>query len=438
MRMNTNLDRVAISILKKNDRGGYSVPTAGLYPYQWNWDSAFAALGYAAFDRDRAWRELESLFAAQWEDGFTPHIVFHVDDPGYFPGPSEWRTGRNPQTSGITQPPVAASVARWLWESGDGSDRDRLERLFPRLLAWRRWFARYRDPLKNGLALATHPWETGRDNSPEWDAPAAQIDISAVGSYERRDTSFVNHDMRPLKEDYHRYVAILQFGREHRWNHSVIAEFGPFRVIDVGMSMIQLRATRDLLSLATILGRQDEADELRALVGLGEAGVGYLWDDGIGAYCSRDLATGASSGVITSASFLAFYAGVGNADEHSRLIAHLRRIGKRVRFLAPSCDPEHAAFDPRRYWRGPAWVVLNFMIGLGLAEQDHADCALRIKEDTRALIEKSGFFEAYCPLTGNGVGAGDFSWTAAMWLHWARSAQVRNRDAVTARKRNSF
>ncbi|MCB2097026.1 MAG: hypothetical protein KDE05_05290, partial [Parvularculaceae bacterium] len=73
MLMNSTLDQTAIEVLKKNDRGGYSVPTAGLYPYQWNWDSAFTALGFAAFDRDRAWRELETLFAAQWEDGFTPH-----------------------------------------------------------------------------------------------------------------------------------------------------------------------------------------------------------------------------------------------------------------------------------------------------------------------------------------------------------------------------
>ena len=36
----------AIEILRRNDRGGYTVPTAtGLYPAQWNWDSCFVALG---------------------------------------------------------------------------------------------------------------------------------------------------------------------------------------------------------------------------------------------------------------------------------------------------------------------------------------------------------------------------------------------------------
>ncbi len=41
-----NLDEQARDILRANDRGGYTIPTAGLYPYQWNWDSAFAAWGF--------------------------------------------------------------------------------------------------------------------------------------------------------------------------------------------------------------------------------------------------------------------------------------------------------------------------------------------------------------------------------------------------------
>ena len=29
----------ALGILRENDRGHYTVPTKGLYPFQWNWDS---------------------------------------------------------------------------------------------------------------------------------------------------------------------------------------------------------------------------------------------------------------------------------------------------------------------------------------------------------------------------------------------------------------
>jgi hypothetical protein len=108
--------RKAQDILRTNDRGGYTVPNGRVYPFQWNWDSAFVALGFDTFDRDRAWTEIETLFKAQWDDGFLPHIVFWQDDPGYFPGPSVWGTGKTPVTSGITQPPVAATVVRKLWD----------------------------------------------------------------------------------------------------------------------------------------------------------------------------------------------------------------------------------------------------------------------------------------------------------------------------------
>ena len=37
------INRIVSENLAKNDRGGYTVPTANLYPYQWNWDSVFAA-----------------------------------------------------------------------------------------------------------------------------------------------------------------------------------------------------------------------------------------------------------------------------------------------------------------------------------------------------------------------------------------------------------
>ena len=45
-----NMDREAMlaeaqRILNINDKGHYTVPTQGLYPFQWNWDSCLTALG---------------------------------------------------------------------------------------------------------------------------------------------------------------------------------------------------------------------------------------------------------------------------------------------------------------------------------------------------------------------------------------------------------
>lgn len=418
-----DIDREARKILRTNDRGGYTVPTHGLYPFQWNWDSAFVALGFATFDRERAWQELETLISGQWDDGMIPHIVFHQNDEGYFPGPRVWGTGKSPPTSGITQPPVLASVVRQLWEQ-EGADpaHERMRNLYTACLASHRWFHTYRDPLGNGLVMVTHNWETGRDNSSEWDDALSRVDIAHVGSYERRDTGHVDAAMRPEQEEYDRYIAILQFGRNCAWDHQAIADKGPFRMIDVGMSMILLRANRDLLVIARALKDGAAIAELEARIALSEQGMDCLWNEGAGTYCSRDVNTHVSSGLVTNASFLAFYAGIGTHAQRQRLIASLERLTHSAAYLVPSLEQGSRAYDHKRYWRGPIWLVVNYMIAQGLAETGHRDWAERIRQDSARLIAKSGFYESFSPETGAGTGGGDFSWTAAMWLAWCAGA----------------
>ena len=419
-----DMDGKAQDILRANDRGGYTVPNGRVYPFQWNWDSAFVALGFETFDRDRAWTEIETLFKAQWDDGFLPHIVFWKDDPGYFPGPLVWGTGKDPMSSGITQPPVAATVVRKLWHNAaaageDKAFRPRLEALFPKLLAWHRWFRDFRDPERRGVVIAMHPWETGRDNSPEWDVPGEPIDVSNVGDYVRRDTSHLDAKMRPTKLEYDRYLALVQFGKSVGWDHSRINAGNPFRVADVGMSMILLRANRDLLHLAELLGEQEAAEELRGLVHRAELGIGWLWDEETEAWCSRDLLTRRFSGFVTSASFLSFYAGLADPARDEAMLRHLDRIAGRVPYLVPSLDPDDPGFQMVRYWRGPVWAVVNYMIGTGLAEAGHRGHGERVRRDTGALIARNGFYEAFSPVDGTGSGGDDFSWTAAIWLAWA-------------------
>ena len=417
--MSSEIDRRAKAILLENDQGGYTVPTGGLYPYQWNWDSVFVALGFSTFDEQRACDELETLFEAQWDNGFVPHIVFRRDDPDYFPGPMVWNAGASIPSSGITQPPVAATVVRTLWEkSSDNDVRQRLASLFPKVLDWHRWFFSVRMPADVGAVVITHPWESGRDNSVEWDAPAADIDVSGVQPYQRRDLQHADPHMRPTKADYDRYLALIDYGRSNNWDHGVIAEYGPFRVADVGMTMIFMRATRDLITLARALSEDRAAEELESHIARLEQGADHLWDNAARTFCSRDTITGDHSGVVTSASFLCFYAGAGSKRQRAAMADHWERISRVARYMLPSHDPEHAGFDEMRYWRGPVWIIVNYMLAVGFEEAGHPDWAKRIRDDSRTLIADSGFHEAFSPLTGAGTGGDDFSWTAAMWLAW--------------------
>ncbi len=420
-----DFDDQAVEILRQNDLGGFTIPRHGLYPYQWNWDSGFVALGFATFDTDRAWRELETLLEAQWPNGMVPHIVFRANDPDYFPGPDVWGVSVDPPTSGYSQPPVATSAARRLAELDQSTaGRDRARALFPKLLRWHRWFHEARDPQSLGVIATAHPWEGGRDNSPDWDGPMAAVDTSGVGEYQRRDTEHVDPEMRPKKHDYDRYLALIQFGRENGWDPAKTAQSSPFWVADPGTTMILIRADRDLRWLADLLGEDDAVREIDAWIERAEDGVQRLWNEELGAYCALDLRSGKLADGLTNASFLAFYAGLNHRDRNDRLIANLRRVLGEVRFGVPSLDPAHSKFDPLRYWRGPTWAVMNFLLAQGLRDTGYEDLATRLRDDTRELVKISGFNEYYCPLTGRGCGGADFSWTAAIWLTWVSPSQT--------------
>ncbi len=129
-------------ILRNNDRGDYTVPSARIYPHQWAWDSAFAAIGWAHIDPERALRELQTLMATQWSDGRIPHIRFDPKTTGYFPESERWGASG---TSTITQPPVFAIAARIVHEIG--ANLKELPELIPALERAHEFFRRSRDPL---------------------------------------------------------------------------------------------------------------------------------------------------------------------------------------------------------------------------------------------------------------------------------------------------
>lgn len=418
-----DLDEQARTILRRNDKGGYTLPTHGLYPYQWNWDSAFAAWGFATFDLPRAWAELTTLFSGQWDTGMVPHIIFHQTDPGYFPGPDVWDAGQVPPTSGISQPPVAATMARLIFDTDPAASMDAVRALFPKMLAWHRWWMENR--CRDGAICITHPWESGRDNCPDWDMAMANVDGSGVGEYTRRDTGHVDASMRPKKDEYDRYIAMVQFGRACGWDQKEIVENGPFLVADPGITFILTRANDDLAALAQALG--EDTSEIAGWQASLRAGVLSMWNPEIGAHDARDMRTGQFAGNLSSAAFLVYLTG---ADTQS-LDARLMRAWDAVPYGIPSADPEAPGFDARRYWRGPSWPFLNALIAWGLKDAGRTADAERLRLETAALIEAGGFHEYFDPTDATACGGKDFTWTAAIWLAWAgKSPQADMKGTV--------
>lgn len=404
----------ARAILAANDRGGYTVPTDRLYPFQWNWDSAFVAMGWATFDADRAWRELERLLEGQWDDGLVPQIVFHAPSDDYFPGPDVWGIQRMPPTSGIPQPPVLASAVRFLLERQGEAGAERARAVYPKLVLNHRWWEEARDPQRSGLVATLHPWETGMDNSPAWDIALERVPAETRTEIRRRDTGHVDAAFRPRGIEYQRFIHLVDLFREAGWDAQRMFAQSPFKVADVGTNAILLRAERDLLALAERFGSAAECAAITARIAHKTVVLSGLWDEALGHYLSRDLIGGTLIPVRTSAGFLPLFAGL---HQHAgTLAARLNGWASRGLALVPSTDPDAPSFEPQRYWRGPVWAVVNWMIATGLAEAGDPQTAALVRSETRRLIGQAGFSEYFNPVDGAGIGGGAFSWTAAIDL----------------------
>ena len=412
----------ARAILRANDRGGYTVPTARLYPFQWNWDSGLVAMGWATFDEARGWQELETLLRGQWEDGLVPHIVFHAPSEDYFPGPEVWGArGAGVPTSGITQPPILASAVQAILAASEKrpAAEARAAGLYPRLLASHRWWARARDPAGTGLVASLHPWETGMDNSPSWDAPLARVPTETTTPILRRDTGHVSAAERPRGTEYQRYIHLVDLFRGLGWDARLILAQSPFRVADIGTNAILLRAEHDLLALARRFGSPAEAAEIAARIPPAERAIERLWSEADGLYLSYDLAADAPIAVPTVAGLLPAFASL--RPHAARLAATLAAWSAAVAWPVPSTPPSSSLFEPLRYWRGPAWPAVNWMLADGFARLGEEGAARALAASTVGMILGGDFHEYFDPRDGTGLGGADFSWSAAVRLLFARS-----------------
>lgn len=412
------LDKAA-AILAENDRGTYTVPTKGLYPFQWNWDSCLTALGQRHTDERRAWQEIETLAAHQWPDGMIPHIVFHAEDEGYFPGPPVWQTGRPTPTSGITQPPVMGFVLKRLFDEAkdEALAREKARLLVPKAAGWHRWFYRCRDPHGTGLIALLHPWESGRDNSIDWDGPLAAVPTEGVEPYTRRDTRHVDAAHRPTQAEYDRYLWLVQHFRGLDWDNAKLHDASPFRVVDPGFNAILIRSDEDLASLADALGMADLAADAKRRAVKARAALDTLWSEEHGQYLCFDRAAGRRVVSPSVGGILPVFAEPARAAAIARTIEAWRRS---ARYGVASHDPSDSRFDAKRYWRGPAWLIVNYMIVDGLKRAGLDEVAGDVVRDSLELIEQSGFAEYYDPITGEACGGSSFTWTAAMVVEFMR------------------
>ena len=407
---------IAKEVLKNNRRSGYTLPTNNkLYPAQWNWDSAFIALGYSYFNIDYAIKELETLLTGQWDDGMIPHILFHDNDESYFPNHKTWECGNKIPSSGITQPPIIATIVKKIVDQNklDQGQMKRMETIIKKLKKYLDWFYNFRDTNKIGLVSIIHPWESGLDNSPIWDSPLDKVKIEENLKYERRDLNVSKSENRPLKKDYDAYITLLNQFKKDKYNPSKIVNESMFNVIDIGFNSIVIRATKDLIEVGKRFNLN--FSDLENKITLSEESLIKFYKEEEQSFFSYDFKNHNLIKVDAISNYFMLFANLENKDINNKIISKLKKYNSQREYFFTTVNPKDKTFEETRYWRGPVWINSNWIIYQGLINKDKNFSEL-LKNKTLELLENKKFHEYYNFKNGDCLGANNFSWSAALYL----------------------
>ncbi len=350
----------------------YTRPSPGHYPFQWYWDSCFCAIVWRRFDASRSRAELESLLAAQREDGFIGHTIF-------------WDTPLNerqrltynvlcadaPMTASI-QPPMLA----WAWRVAVGDPA-----VVPAIGRHYDWLAEHRDLDGDGLIWIVQPDESGLDASPQFDA------------------IWQGHaDDRPG------FLLLVHRNRQRGYDlRRIDADGGPVccEVLTNVLHALSLMA----------LGRPSPTKTI----------VERMYDVEAGLFRPLARPRPASESAVTWAA-LSPLALPDLPESIGRRLVEEHLLDPE-RFWLPVPPPSVSATDPsfsraesehgiKRYWRGPTWVNAAWLLWMGLVRLGYADHAEALAARLAAAVGVAGLREYYDPYDGHGMGASDFAWSS--------------------------
>jgi neutral trehalase len=305
--------------------------------------------------------------------------------------------------------------------------------VYPGLLAYHEWLYKDRDPHGEGLLLQIHPWETGLDNTPPWMAELHEhllpwwirliekLRLGVIINLFRRDTRSI-----PMDQRFNAVEAVAMYDiqlrlRRKAYNINKILDHSLFTIEDLTFNSIFIRANQHLKDIAKSL-KEELPEELLERMNKTEKAFGELWDPYSSQYYSRDFVTHKLLKVPSIAGLMPLYAGTIPKD---RAEALLKQIENEHAFgpayPVPSVPVNSFWFHPKGYWQGPTWVNTNWLIIDGLRRYGFEDHAEALRESTLEMVERQGMWEYFDPLTGQGVGASDFSWTASLAIDLKKS-----------------
>jgi len=335
----------------------------------WAWDSWKHAVGVSKYDTELAKNQMRTMFAYQSENGFIVDCVFRD-------------TSIEKHNYRDTKPPLAAWAVAKIVEEDE--DVEFIKEFYPKLKLYHNWWYKNRDYDQDGLCeygstdgtLVAAKWESGMDNAVRFDdSKILKISDSAYSL----DQESVDLNAYLYAEKLYLSALALKIGKK---------EDSDLYVKEAATLKLKIQAQF-----------YDEAD-------------GWFYDTSIDGKTKIK--------VKGCEGWLPLWANVATqsqAEKVKEVMMNSKEFFTKVPFQTLTAS--HSKFNPLEgYWRGPNWLDQSYfgIVGLQNYGFDVAaqEATVQLLKGAEGLLEKGpSIRENYHPISGEGLNAQNFSWSAA-------------------------
>lgn len=219
---------------------------------------------------------------------------------------------------------------------------------------------------------------------------------------------------------------------ETGWDNTPRLDRGPILALD--MSSYVISQQRACAELARMLGRKKEAEGWdRGAERMGRALLAHCYDAEDNLFYDVLVETGEQLPLKTPAAFLPLWAGVPlpaatRGDMIRRWLLNPKYFFGDVPF--PSVAYDEADYRPDRWWRGPTWPSVAWLMMELLEQEGFGGDRLLARDRLLTLWTKDGQLrELFDSRGGVGLGSCELGWTAAVFL--ALLSDKMAQDAVS-------
>lgn len=326
-----------------------------------NWDVYFGSYMCSLFNKDLAYANAIEITKAITPFGFIPNFQAPF-------GNSSWDR---------SQPPIGSNIILNIYKRYH--EKWFLKEVYDELLTCNRFWTNNRDvngylawgsnnvpdslqsPDKEVHTVQGAKWESGLDNSPMYDG--------------------------------------IMFN----------TKTNTMELADVGLMSLYIMDCNSLSTIATELGRKEEAKELKDRGAKYALTLNSLWDDSTGIFLNKRLDNGEKSYRLSPTNFYPMLAKACTQQQAETMMRkhYFNPDEFYGEFVMPSISRNDTAFKGNTYWRGRIWAPLNMLVYMGMQNYDLPAAKKDLADRSKSLFLKSwnedgSVYENYNSVTGQG------------------------------------